>query len=90
MNELSQNCIAIAMQKSGKSREELKAVSEIPFNRLNVGDMVISNMGTVGTITALVPEPTARFDDVYLEWGNGNASKVFHLNCTHICYVGKV
>lgn len=90
MNELSPDCIAVAVEKTGKKREELKAVSEIPFRDLSVGDVVVSHIGRMGTITDLVAEgPTARFDDVHLQWDNGRPSKVFHINCTHICHIGK-
>lgn len=90
MNELSLRCIAVAVEKTGKRREELKAVSEIPFGELSVGDVVVSNMGTMGTITDLVAEgPISRFDDVYLQWDNGRISKTFHINCTFICHIGK-
>jgi len=61
-------------------------VSEIPYEKLSVGDIIISALNHKGEIVELYPE-----DDKSLEivWENGNASYAYHHQCDKIEYVGK-
>lgn len=63
-------------------------LSDKPFNELQVGDRLISALGTPGSITRLIPEGSGvygdRHDSIEIMWDNQVESLVFHLNADKV------
>ena len=65
-------------------------LSEVPFEKLKIGDKLISAIGNEGYISGLFREGTkdgrfCRYDEIDMEWINGNRSLyVFHTVCDKI------
>lgn len=67
-----------------------KKVSEVPFDKLKIGDSVIGLSNTPGVISALTPiekDPRKEDNCVTIKWENGKTSFVWHFQCDHITIV---
>jgi hypothetical protein len=63
-------------------------LSEKPFTELQVGDRLISALGTPGSINRLLAENSGeygpRYDSVEIMWDSGSLSLVFHMNANYV------
>ena len=62
-------------------------LSAVPFEKLKVGDEVISARGTLGVIGELIEEGTRKEQEIVVMWDNGNYSKIRHCLCDHVVCV---
>jgi len=70
----------------------MSKLSDIAFEKLRVGDHVISAIGTNGRITHLREDMFYKKSDedrysVSIDWDNGNKSTVKHYECDKITYI---
>lgn len=64
-------------------------LSDVPWESLMVGDVVISVIGNPGKITELIPIELAKQredNEIVIEWNNGRFSLVWHFEGSKITY----
>lgn len=63
-------------------------LNEVPFEKISVGDRVVSALGRIGYIKAIVPEDD---NSIWIEWEGGGRPKeslVYHHLSDRISYLG--
>lgn len=66
-------------------------LSEVPFDKLKIGDKLISAVGTPGHITGFIPMDNAcqqEDNEIEISWDDGKTSEIWHFWGMHVEYVG--
>ena len=69
-----------------------KKLSEVPIEDIRLGDLCVSALGNMGTITILTAQKYAsqsEDNEIQIDWETGKVSRCWHFQMDKIQYIGK-